>query len=173
MILDKENVILLIIRDQNTRRDEVAEIDLEELFLEGAKKLAFKDFDNALEYFNKILELDARHVKALEARAVIYLQKGDFEAAERDLNFALEIEPENYRLYFRLGQIYYRKKDLDRALELFTKAIDLNPMYPAAYMARSQVLRDKGLEEAADLELDKAVAAHREMAKAQKIIDFA
>jgi len=46
-------------------------------------------------------------------------------------------------------------------------------MYPAAYMARSQVLRDTGLEEAADLELDKAVAAQRELVKAQKIIDFA
>jgi len=151
----------------------VAEIDLEELFIEGAKKLAIRDFDGALEYFNKILEVDGKHVKALEARAVIFFQRGDLESAERDLNAALEIEPENYRLYFRLGQIYYKRKDLDKALELFTRAIDLNPMYPAAYMARSQVLRDKGLEEAADLELDKAVAAHREMAKAQKIIDFA
>lgn len=150
----------------------MTDLDLEELFIEGAKKLAFKDYDSALEYFNKILEIDERHVKSLEARAAIFFQKGDLDSAERDLNAALEIEPENYRLYYRLGQIYYKRKDLDKALELITRAIDLNPLYPAAYMARSQVLREKGLEEAADLELDKAVSAHREMAKAQKIIDF-
>jgi len=57
-------------------------------------------------------------------------------------------------------------------LELFTKAIDLEPTYPAAYMARSQVLREKGLEEAADLELDKAVAVQRELAKARRVVDF-
>ncbi len=149
------------------------EVDLEELFLEAAKKLAQKDFEGALELFNKLLNYDPGHVKALEARAAIYLQKEELDSAEKDLREAMEREPENYRIYFRLGQVYYKRKDLDSALELFTHAIDLNPMYPAAYLARSQILREKGLEEAADLELDKAVAAHRELAKAQKIIDFA
>lgn len=149
------------------------EVDLEELFLDAAKKLVQKDFEGAFELFNELLNYEPKHVKALEARAAIYLQRDELEFAEKDLREALQMEPENYRLYFRLGQVYYKKKDLDTALELFTQAIDLNPMYPAAYLARSQILREKGLEEAADLELDKAVAAHREFAKAQKIIDFA
>lgn len=146
--------------------------NIEELFLEGAKILTLKQFDEALEIFNKVLELDPNHIKALEARAVIYMQKGEIELAESDLEKAISIEPENARLYFRLGQVYYRKKDLDKALELFSKAIDLEPAYPAAYMARSQILREKGLEEAADLELDKAVAVQREIAKARKVVDF-
>jgi len=147
-------------------------VDIEELFLEGARILTLKQFDSALEIFNKVLEMDPNYVKALEARAVIYMQKGELELAESDLERAIEVEPNNARLYFRLGQIYYRKKDLDKALELFTKAIDLEPAYPAAYMARSQVLREKGLEEAADLELDKAVAVQRELAKARRVVDF-
>jgi Tfp pilus assembly protein PilF len=147
-------------------------MDIEELFLEGAKILTLKQFDSALEIFNKVLEIDPNHIKALEARAVIYMQKNELELAQNDLEKAISIEPENARLYFRLGQIYYRKKDLDKALELFTKAIDLEPTYPAAYMARSQVLREKGLEEAADLELDKAVAVQRELAKARRVVDF-
>uniref|UniRef100_A0A7C4JRY3 Tetratricopeptide repeat protein n=1 Tax=Thermodesulfobacterium geofontis TaxID=1295609 RepID=A0A7C4JRY3_9BACT len=147
-------------------------MDIEELFLEGARILTLKQFDSALEIFNKVLEIDPNHIKALEARAVIYMQKNELELAQNDLERAISIEPENARLYFRLGQIYYRKKDLDKALELFTKAIDLEPTYPAAYMARSQVLREKGLEEAADLELDKAVAVQRELAKARRVVDF-
>jgi Tfp pilus assembly protein PilF len=147
-------------------------MDIEELFLEGARILTLKQFDSALEIFNRVLEIDPNYIKALEARAVIYMQKNELELAQNDLEKAISIEPENARLYFRLGQIYYRKKDLDKALELFTKAIDLEPTYPAAYMARSQVLREKGLEEAADLELDKAVAVQRELAKARRVVDF-
>jgi Tfp pilus assembly protein PilF len=147
-------------------------MDIEELFLEGARILTLKQFDSALEIFNRVLEIDPNYIKALEARAVIYIQKNELELAQNDLEKAINIEPENARLYFRLGQIYYRKKDLDKALELFTKAIDLEPTYPAAYMARSQVLREKGLEEAADLELDKAVAVQRELAKARRVVDF-
>jgi len=146
--------------------------DIEELFLEGARVLTLKQFDKALEIFNKVLEKDPTHIKALEGRATIYIQKGEIELAESDLKKAVNIEPENARIYYRLGQIYYRKKDLDKALEFFTKAIDLEPTYPAAYMARSQVLREKGLEEEADLELDKAVAVQRELAKARGVIDW-
>ena len=147
-------------------------VDVEDLFLEGAQILTLRQFDKALEIFNKVLEIEPGFVKALEARAVIYMQKGELELAEKDITKALEFEPENARLYYRLGQIYYRKKDLDKALELFTKAIDLEPTYPAPYMARSQILREKGMEEAADMELDKAVAVQRELAKARKIVDF-
>jgi len=68
----------------------MSEVDLEELFLEGAKRLATKDFDSAFEYFNKILEYDPKFVKALEARAAIYLQKGELELAETDLKIAIE-----------------------------------------------------------------------------------
>lgn len=146
--------------------------EVEELFLEGARLLTLKNFDQALELFNQVLSLEPHHIKALEARAVIYLQKGEVELAEKDLKLALSLEPENARLYYKLGQVYYRKKNLDQALELFTKAIELDPTYTASYMARSQVLRDKGLEEAADLELDKAVSLYRELAKAKKIVDF-
>lgn len=150
----------------------MSQVDIEDLFLEGAKLITLKRFDEALECFEKVLALDPNHIKALEARAVIYLQKDQLDLAEKDLEKALSLDPENPRLYFRLGQVYYKKKDLDKALELFTRAIDLEPVYPAAYMARSQILREKGLEEAADLELDKAVQVQRELAKARKVVDF-
>lgn len=150
----------------------MSQVDIEDLFLEGAKLITLKKFDEAFEVFNKVLSLDPNHIKALEARAVIYLQRGEVDLAEKDLETALKLEPNNARLYYRLGQLYYKKKDLDKALELLTKAIDLEPMYPAAYMARSQILREKGLEEAADLELDKAVAVQRELAKARKVVDL-
>ncbi len=151
---------------------EKIEQQVEDLFLEAARILTLGDFDRALELLEKVLELDPKHIKALEAKAAVLMKKDRIEEAQQVIEAALEIDPENPRLYYRLGQIYYRKKDLDTALEHFTKAIDLEPLYPAAYMARSQVLRDKGMEEAADMELDRAVAVQRELAKSRKVVDF-
>jgi len=73
-------------------------MDIEELFLEGARILTLKQFDSALEIFNKILEIDPNYIKALEARAVIYIQKNELELAQNDLEKAISIEPENARL---------------------------------------------------------------------------
>ncbi len=117
------------------------------------------------------------------ARAAAYLQLERLDEAEADLNKALDLDPENPRLYFRMGQIFYRRSQLaqqeedkrgllERALEFFNRAIDLEPMYAAAFMARSQVYRDLGEEELADFDLDKAAAVQRELAKARKIVDF-
>ncbi len=153
----------------------------QELFEEGAFYLVKQEFDKALEYLTKAIEADANFTKAYQARAAIYLKLERLDEAESDLKRALELEPKNARLYYRLGQVFYRRSQLDeksrerhleKALELFNKAIDLDPLYAAAFMARSQVYRDLGEEELADFDLDKAVAIQRETAKAQKIIDF-
>ena len=150
----------------------IDEQTIEDLFIEGAKLLTLKEFEKALEIFEKVLEAKPDHLKALEAKAVILIHKNKIKEAKTLLEYALELEPHDARLYYRLGQIYYKEKDLDTALEYFTKAVEIEPLYPAAYMARSQILREKGMEEAADLELDKAVAVQRELAKSRKVVDF-
>ncbi|QJA06031.1 tetratricopeptide repeat protein [Thermosulfurimonas marina] len=155
----------------------------EELFEEGAFLLFKQQFEEAIVYLTKALEADPRLAKAYQARAAAYLKLERLEEAEADLNRALELEPENPRLYFRLGQVFYRRSQLtqqeeekkallEKALETFNRAIDLEPLYAAAFMARSQVYRDLGEEELADFDLDKAAAIQRETAKAKKIVDF-
>ncbi len=151
----------------------------EELYEEGAFLLFKQELEKALEYLTRAIEAAPDMVKAYQARAAAYLKMEKLDEAEADLRKALEFEPRNPRLYFRLGQVFYRRslitdkeKNLEKALELFNKAIDLDPLYAAAFMARSQVYRDMGEEELADFDLDKAVAIQRETAKAKKIVDF-
>ncbi len=155
----------------------------EELFEEGAFLLLKKQFTEAIEWLTRAIEADPGMAKAYQARAAAYLQLERLDEAEADLNKALDLAPENPRLYFRMGQIFYRRSQLaqqeedkrgllERALEFFNRAIDLEPMYAAAFMARSQVYRDLGEEELADFDLDKAAAVQRELAKARKIVDF-
>ena len=155
----------------------------EELFEEGAFLLLKQRFEEAIEYLTQALNADPQMVKAYQARAAAYLRLERLDEAEADLRKALELEPENPRLYFRIGQIFYRRSQLtqneeekkallETALEHFNRAIDLEPLYAAAFMARSQVYRDLGEEELADFDLDKAAAVQRETAKARKIVDF-
>ena len=155
----------------------------EELFEEGAFLLFKQQFEEAITYLTRALEADPHMAKAYQARAAAYLKLERLDEAEADLKRALELEPQNPRLYFRLGQIFYRRSQLvkeeeekkallEKALETFNRAIDLEPLYAAAFMARSQVYRDLGEEELADFDLDKAAAIQRETAKAKKIVDF-
>ncbi|RUM89909.1 MAG: hypothetical protein DSZ24_00010 [Thermodesulfatator sp.] len=155
----------------------------EELFEEGAFLLFKQQFEEAIQYFSRALEADPQMTKAYQARAAAYLKLERLDEAEADLQQALQFEPKNPRLYFRLGQVFYRKSQLtkkeeerkallEKALEIFNQAIDLEPLYAAAFMARSQVYRDLGEEELADFDLDKAVAVQRETAKARKLVDF-
>ncbi|MBX6422804.1 tetratricopeptide repeat protein [Thermosulfurimonas sp. F29] len=155
----------------------------QELFEEGAFLLMKQRFEEAIEYLSRAIEADPGMVKAYHARAAAYLKLERLDEAEADLRKALSLEPENPRLYFRLGQIFYRRSQLteneadkkallEKALEQFNRAIDIEPLYAAAFMARSQVYRDMGEEELADFDLDKAAAVQRETAKARKIIDF-
>ena len=64
---------------------------IEELFIEAAKILTLGDFDKALELFEKVLELDSNHVKALEAKAVILMQKERIDEAQEVIERALKI----------------------------------------------------------------------------------
>ncbi len=155
----------------------------QELFEEGAFLLMKQRFEEAIEYLSKALEADPQMAKAYQARAAAYLKLERLDEAEADLEKALSLEPENPRLHFRMGQIFYRRSQLtdqeedkrallEKALEFFNRAIDIEPLYAAAFMARSQVYRDLGEEELADFDLDKAAAVQRETAKAKKIVDF-
>ena len=54
--------------------------------------------------------MDPNHVKALEARAVVYMQKDQIDLAEEDLKRALEIEPKNPRITIDLDRFTTEEK---------------------------------------------------------------
>jgi len=115
---------------------------LGDLFLAAPRRL----FDQAVEAYNKAIELrpfyaDA-HVGLGEARAA----KGETDAAVAAYQKALSFNPVNPRVYMSLGKIYYSEKGLYyEAVNAYKKAIDLDPSSVEARMGLGEVYEDKGL----------------------------
>ncbi len=97
--------------------------DLPNLFTGLGKVLASHEHDwLALKRYNQALMHDAEYVPAYVGRAAVYLRQVNYEAALKDLNKALELDPANLEAYYYrglarkgLGDLPGMNSDLGRA----------------------------------------------------------
>ena len=116
---------------------------------EFSKKLNFKD---AIDQYNKAIELDPDFDKAYIQRAMAYSNQGDYENAAKDFDRALVFDEKDAELYFFSGEAHHKKGSNIAALEKLNRAIDLKGNFLAAYQVRSVVYLqleqyDKALED--------------------------
>ncbi len=85
----------------------------------------------AIEYYNKALELDANHLYSLNNRGYSYNLTGDYEKGLEDFNKTIEINPEFAYAYnnrglskIKLGFVEEGLRDIEKSLEL-----DVNNSY--------------------------------------------
>lgn len=69
----------------------------------------------------------AENADFLIKRSDSYLVEKEFELAIKDINTAINLDPENSMAYYKLGRIYADKfQDHEKAIKYFSKAITLN-----------------------------------------------
>jgi len=112
----------------------------------------------AEEIYRSILVKAPEHFDAAHLLGVVFLQRGQYEAAERQISLALKIEPDMAAAHNNRGNALRSLKRLDEALESFERAIALKPNYPEAFNNRGNALRDLGRFEEALESYDKAIA---------------
>jgi tetratricopeptide (TPR) repeat protein len=97
----------------------------------------FKDFDAAV-------KADPRNVDALQARALLLLEKGEAEQASKDLQAAVELQKDNPAVLGALADVMTNLKKYDEALKLCDQVIKLKPKETIGYnlRARVNVLKD-------------------------------
>ncbi|MFW6076547.1 MAG: tetratricopeptide repeat-containing sulfotransferase family protein [Hyphomicrobiales bacterium] len=81
--------------------------------------------------------------------AVVDGQLGDLRAAERLLEKALKLDPDNADAWFNLGQVARERDVLERAVRLFRKTLALDPQYTDAAFALGEALYVQGKAEEA------------------------
>lgn len=113
------------------------------------------DLDQALTMARKAVELsNHKYPRALLARAAVYCRRKDFELAKSDLEKARELSAEESLLSFSEGNYFLDREEYNDAERAYTKAIDIDPNYVAAYYNRacSRIYLTKYDEALADLE---------------------
>ena len=86
--------------------EDLQEVDALKLTLNLNMALAYsklQQFDAALRYVNDALILDTVHLKALYRRASIYYELKNWDGARKDIQAALEQDPDN-KLVLKLQQ---------------------------------------------------------------------
>ena len=103
---------------------------------------------------------EVRTLEQLVADGYAGLQAGDYEAAIRDFEIAIEREPGNPERYFDVARAYFASGDPDSASDVIQEAVDLTPGDSGVHESAGWVYQELGLhEEAANefrtaLELD-------------------
>jgi tetratricopeptide (TPR) repeat protein len=91
-----------------------------------------KKFDEAIKLANAVNETVPGNIDVQISLINICLQKGDMAEAEKYLNAALALDPNNKQLYYVLGTSLIDLKQNERAEETLNKALAIDPNYSEA-----------------------------------------
>jgi tetratricopeptide (TPR) repeat protein len=95
-----------------------------------------KQYDRAIEDYNKAIELNPGDARVYVGRAAVYSMNGQYDRVVEDCSKALELDPKLADAYINRGRAYFGKQQYDRAIEDYNKAIDLDPKYARGYHNR-------------------------------------
>ena len=82
---------------------------------------------------------DPARTEPLTPMANSFLQCGDTATAEKYMNQAIEMKPNNDTLLVAVGDFYYNANQLDKAEELYKKAISINKLNADALLALGEI----------------------------------
>jgi tetratricopeptide (TPR) repeat protein len=89
----------------------------------------------ATQALKQALAVDSKHVPALNALGIVYLVKGDLQAAIATHTLAAQLKPQNEIAYYNLSLAYHRLKQYDPAIENAKTATHLEPENPHPWVA--------------------------------------
>ena len=93
---------------------------------------------DAIEQFNKALQVDPDNPEAFFWRGRTFMKTQEFEKAIADFKRAVEIRPDYREAYDNLGWLFARNRDWDDAILYLTKSIELDPKRGWAYHNRGR-----------------------------------
>ena len=108
--------------------------------LHGQGRLA-----EALQTYQRILDVEPEHADALHLMGVVYQQQGDYTTAIRMIKLSVSLNAHNPYARNNLGVALKEIGDCKAAQEMLTQAIRLKPDYADAYINLGNILKDSGL----------------------------
>ena len=125
-----------------------------------------EEYDSAIRFYNYALELDPSYDVAfsnlLQALTAAAQQAGskdrDFEKAKRYLSQVLSHQPDNFDALSLMGTAYGSAGQHNEAITYYKRAITVNPDIALTYVNLGLAQINKGLEEEAQENFQKAVA---------------
>jgi len=93
----------------------------------GNAQMSSKNYDAAIESYNKAVSLDPTNPVYYSNRAAAYSSKGDHLAAVGDAEKAISLDPKFVKAYHRLGHAQYSLGDFKASSSAFERGLKLEP----------------------------------------------
>ncbi|MEA5577859.1 tetratricopeptide repeat-containing serine protease family protein [Anabaena sp. UHCC 0451] len=116
-----------------------------------------KQYNEAIENYNKALELDPRTSEVYLLRGGIYEEQKRLDLAITDYTQAININPNFAGAYNNRGNIYREQGKKELAIADYTQAININPKFPGVYSNRAQIYGEQGKKELAIADYTQAI----------------
>jgi tetratricopeptide (TPR) repeat protein len=128
------------------------------LLQEAYKKLNSRNYEGAIQDFNKIISESPNNVEALCGRAESKIALGKNEDALKDIELVFNVDAKNPRPFILKGDILFNQKDYAIALKLYEEAL-LKPGVPSqAIIGKAKSLYYLGKTKEAFKYLDDEIA---------------
>ena len=119
--------------------------------------LQLDSVEQALNDYNRLLQHEPSNTGALLCRAHIYTNTGQYPKAWSDYQRLQQWIPDNLSVRLGIAMLYQKEKRYDESLMIISAMIDENPGIAELYIARSNLERERGHNELAMLDLERAI----------------
>jgi protein O-mannosyl-transferase len=123
------------------------------------------DYEQAIKYYNKTLQLDPNYFDAFEGLASAYLSEEKITEAIEYCNKVISLNPKAaraYYIYYIKGLALYRQNLLEQAIANFQKSIEINPRFDKIYNDLATIYNRQGQIEKAVFYWNKAIQINPE-----------
>ncbi len=111
-------------------------VEANNYFYKGYNAVESGNYNDAIKYFTKNLEIFPNNAKAYYNRGRIYYNLQNYDNAISDFTKAIQLNPDFAEAYNNRGVTYGDLQNYDKAIPDFTKAIQINPDDAEAYYSR-------------------------------------
>ena len=95
--------------------------------LKGNDLMKTKEYDGAIECYNKSISLDSNEAATYSNRALAYINKKQYSKAIEDANKAIEIDSKFIKAYYRRGKAYESCKRYEEAIKDYEYILEREP----------------------------------------------
>lgn len=149
---------------------------------EGLKKYQAGDYDKAIEYFDKAIDLDADNYQALSNKGITLAMRGNGTGNKKDveqgialIEQALQLAPKDMASFYNLALAYKIDGQYDKAITYFKNVIAADPGNTWSYYGIATIYGDLGKADEALPYLKQAIdlggEAVKEAARTQSHFD--
>src|SRR3989344_4940631 len=120
-------IVILIFPIQISFGQNQTESQINEWISIGASLMQEGKFFEAIEYFDKILQVDPTNINILNNKAATLFNLGKIDESLQTLDNILEIEPSNVNVLILKGKVLSETKRHGEAFSIFKKALEIDP----------------------------------------------